>query len=164
MRQLREQGGDRVVFTGFLTGPPLRSIYSNALAFLLPSRMEGLSVALLEAMAYGLPVIASDIPENRELVDECGGYLFRLDDVEDLRRVLRAVAADPAAAAETGRRARERVRARFDWDRVALETAAFYREVMAGAGRTSPARATAAPPDAETPAAAPAPADPASGG
>ena len=166
MRELRAMGGDRVVFTGFLTGPLLQEIYSNALAFLLPSRMEGLSVALLEAMAYGLPVIASDIPENRELVDECGGYLFRLDDVEDLRRALRSVAADPAAAAETGRRARERVRALFDWDRIAAETAAFYGEVMAGTGR-APSR-SAAPPGAKTTAAprgaATAPADPASNG
>src|SRR5262245_35408096 len=158
MRTLREQGGKNVVFTGFLTGTPLEEIYSNALAFLLPSRMEGLSVALLEAMAYGLPVIASDIPENRELVDECGGYLFRLDDVADLRRVLQSVAAAPEAAREVGLRARERVRARFDWDRIVTETVAFYREVMKGSGRQAVARAT-------TPAdAAPAPpADPASG-
>jgi glycosyltransferase involved in cell wall biosynthesis/peptidoglycan/xylan/chitin deacetylase (PgdA/CDA1 family) len=160
MRQLREQGGDRVVFTGFLTGAPLEEIYSNALAFLLPSRMEGLSVALLEAMAYGLPVIASDIPENRELVDECGGYLFRLDDVADLRRVMGAVAADPEGAAAVGRRAREQVRARFDWDRIAVETAAFYREVMAGAGRAPVPRRV--PPSAEP--AATVQADPASGG
>ena len=157
MEDLRAQGDGHVVFTGFLTGPLLQEIYSNALAFVLPSRMEGLSVALLEAMAYGLPVIASDIPENRELVDECGGYLFRLDDVEDLRRAMRAVAADPAGAREVGRRARERVRARFDWDRIALETAAFYREVMRGSGRAPVARRT--PPAAETPS----PVDPASG-
>jgi glycosyltransferase involved in cell wall biosynthesis/peptidoglycan/xylan/chitin deacetylase (PgdA/CDA1 family) len=161
MRTLREQAGDGVAFTGFLTGEPLEEIYSNALAFLLPSRMEGLSVALLEAMAYGLPVIASDIPENRELVDECGGYLFRLDDVADLRRVLRSVAAAPEAAREVGLRARERVRARFDWDRIAVETAAFYREVMAGTGRAPVTRPAAAA--APAPAASPAPADPAPG-
>jgi glycosyltransferase involved in cell wall biosynthesis/peptidoglycan/xylan/chitin deacetylase (PgdA/CDA1 family) len=159
MRTLRDQAGDRVVFTGFLTGPLLEEIYSNALAFLLPSRMEGLSVALLEAMAYGLPVIASDIPENRELVDECGGYLFRLDDVDDLRRVLRAVAAAPEAAREVGMRARDRVRARFAWDRIAAETAAFYREVMAGSGRAPVERPSSQAADGT----ATAPADPASG-
>jgi glycosyltransferase involved in cell wall biosynthesis len=96
--------------------------------------MEGLSVALLEAMSYGLPVIASDIPENRELVDACGGYLFRLDDVQDLRRVMQEVAAGPDRARAVGTAARERVRAHFDWDRIAAETEAFYREVMAGRG------------------------------
>jgi glycosyltransferase involved in cell wall biosynthesis/peptidoglycan/xylan/chitin deacetylase (PgdA/CDA1 family) len=134
MAQLRAQGEGRVVFTGFLQGALLEEIYSNALAFVLPSSMEGLSVALLEAMSYGLPVIASDIPENRELVDACGGYLFRLDDVDDLRRVMREVAASPDAARAVGTAARERVRAHFDWDRIASETEAFYREVMAGRG------------------------------
>ena len=163
MASLRDQGRDRVVFTGFLTGADLQEIYSNALAFLLPSRMEGLSVALLEAMAYGLPVIASDIPENRELVDECGGYLFRLDDAEDLRRVMREVAAAPEAAREVGERARQRVRERFDWDRIARETATFYREVMAGSGR-APAAQPAAPEASTAGEAAPAaPADPAAG-
>jgi glycosyltransferase involved in cell wall biosynthesis/peptidoglycan/xylan/chitin deacetylase (PgdA/CDA1 family) len=134
MAQLRAQGEGRVVFTGFLTGTLLQEIYSNALAFVLPSCMEGLSVALLEAMSYGLPVIASDIPENRELVDACGGYLFRLDDVGDLRRVMQEVAAAPEAARAVGTAARERVRAHFDWDRIASETEAFYRDVMAGRG------------------------------
>jgi len=160
MASLRKQAGDRVVFTGFLTGAPLQEIYSNALAFILPSCMEGLSVALLEAMAYGLPVIASDIPENRELVDECGGYLFRLDDVEDLRRVMREVAAAPEAARQVGERARQRVRERFDWDRIAAETAEFYREVMAGSGRAPQAHGAPAGPNGSAPGGA-APADPA---
>jgi glycosyltransferase involved in cell wall biosynthesis len=122
--------------------------------------MEGLSVALLEAMAYGLPVIASDIPENRELVDECGGYLFRLDDADDLRRVMREVAAAPQAARLVGERARQRVRERFDWDRIAAETAAFYREVMAGSGRAPLAHEAPAGPKGSAAGGA-APADPA---
>jgi glycosyltransferase involved in cell wall biosynthesis/peptidoglycan/xylan/chitin deacetylase (PgdA/CDA1 family) len=132
MKHLRASAGERTVFTGFLTGSDLAEVYSNALAFVLPSRMEGLSVALLEALAYGLPVIASDIPENRELVDECGGYLFRLDDVADLRRALRSVAASPEEALRTGERARRQVQADFNWERIADDTAEFYREVMTG--------------------------------
>jgi glycosyltransferase involved in cell wall biosynthesis len=130
--RLRAASGSRTVFTGFVTGALLGEVYSNALAFVLPSRMEGLSVALLEAMAYGLPVIASDIPENRELVDACGGYLFRLDDVEDLRRVLRSVAESPESAHRVGQRARDCVQAQFDWERIAGETVAFYEDVMSG--------------------------------
>jgi glycosyltransferase involved in cell wall biosynthesis len=145
MEELRATARDGVVFTGFLTGTLLQEIYSNALAFVLPSRMEGLSVALLEAMSYGLPVIASDIPENRELVDECGGYLFRLDDVVDLRRVMQAIIQAPAEALQVGARARDRVRAGFDWDRIAGETAEFYREVVAGSGRTETKRAAGIP-------------------
>lgn len=132
MKNLRASAGERTLFTGFLTGSDLAELYSNALAFVLPSRMEGLSVALLEALAHGLPVIASDIPENRELVDQCGGYLFRLDDVTDLRRVLQSVTASPQEALRTGERARRQVQADFDWERIADDTVEFYREVMAG--------------------------------
>jgi glycosyltransferase involved in cell wall biosynthesis len=141
MKHLRAVAGEGTVFTGFLTGDDLAEIYSNALAFVLPSRMEGLSVALLEALAYGLPVIASDIPENRELVDECGGYLFRLDDIADLRRRLQSVAASPQDAMRLGERARRQVQARFDWDRIADLTAEFYRGVMTGSRARTPAPA-----------------------
>ena len=140
MKRLRASAGDGTVFTGFLTGRDLAEIYSNALAFVLPSRMEGLSVALLEALAYGLPVVASDIPENRELVDQCGGYLFRLDDVADLRRVLRSIAASPQEARGVGEKARRQVQASFDWERIAGETEVFYRSVMAGSQVKTPER------------------------
>jgi glycosyltransferase involved in cell wall biosynthesis/peptidoglycan/xylan/chitin deacetylase (PgdA/CDA1 family) len=143
MEHLRASAGEGTIFTGFLTGGDLAEVYSNALAFVLPSRMEGLSVALLEALAYGLPVIASDIPENRELVDQCGGYLFRLDDVRDLRRLLQSVAASPQEARRTGERARRQVQAEFDWERIADDTVEFYRKVMTGS-RARPASRAAA--------------------
>jgi glycosyltransferase involved in cell wall biosynthesis/peptidoglycan/xylan/chitin deacetylase (PgdA/CDA1 family) len=133
IEQLRQQAGPRVVFTGFQTGQVLAELYANALAFVLPSHMEGLSVALLEALSYGLPVITSDIPENRELVEACGGHLFRTDDDAALATILRGVAADREGARRLGDAAREKVRRLFDWDQVAEETERFYLEVM---GRT----------------------------
>lgn len=131
-KRLRARAHDRVLFTGFITGRLLHEMYSNALAFVLPSQMEGLSVALLEAISYGLPVIASDIPENRELVDECGGFLFRLDDERDLRRAMQSILDDRTTAMRTGARARDIVRACFDWDRIALDTEALYLKIVDG--------------------------------
>ena len=131
---LKSRTGPRVIFTGFLTGRALQELYSNALAFVLPSHMEGLSVALLEALSYGLPVVASDIPENRELVEECGGHLFRLHDVGSLRAALETIVRDPEAARRLGEKARELVSARYGWDRIASETVRFYREVIDGSG------------------------------
>ncbi len=144
MAKLRAAAGEDVVFTGFLTGAALEELFSNALAFVLPSAMEGLSVALLEAMAYGLPVVTSDIPENRELVDECGGFLFPLGDVPALSAVLARLAGDPEAARRAGASIQEEVRRRFDWDRIADETERFYRALVEGAANGHPAAAGAA--------------------
>ena len=57
--------GSRVVFAGYVGGEDLMQLYSHAALFVLPSRQEGLSMALLEAMGYGLPVCVSDIEANR---------------------------------------------------------------------------------------------------
>jgi len=56
-----------IVLTGFIKGEKLYTLLSNAALFVLPSSHEGLPIALLEAMSYGLPVLASDIPANKEV-------------------------------------------------------------------------------------------------
>lgn len=55
------------ILTGFVKGEKLQSLLSGARCFVIPSSHEGLSIALLEAMAYKLPIIASDIPANLEV-------------------------------------------------------------------------------------------------
>ncbi len=57
--------GNKVIFTGFANHATLCELYSHARMFVLPSHFEGMSVALLEAMSFSLPVCASDIPANR---------------------------------------------------------------------------------------------------
>jgi glycosyltransferase involved in cell wall biosynthesis len=59
--------GKKVIFTGFTTGEDLRQLYSHARAFVLPSVNEGFPMVLLEAMAYGLPILCSDIPGTRQV-------------------------------------------------------------------------------------------------
>jgi glycosyltransferase involved in cell wall biosynthesis len=56
---------ERVRFLGHLTGDRLAEVFSNAHSFVLPSYIEGMSLSLLEAIAYRLPLLVSDIPENR---------------------------------------------------------------------------------------------------
>lgn len=81
------QGEDNILLIGFIKGDKLAQLYEYARVFALPSTHEGLPIALLEAMSHGCPILASDIPANKEieLPDDC---YFNSDDSADLRKTL----------------------------------------------------------------------------
>jgi glycosyltransferase involved in cell wall biosynthesis len=100
--------------------------------FVLPSGIEGFSLALLEAMARGLPCIASDAGGNREALEGDAGLLFAPGDVGALGKALARVLRDPDAARAMGGRARARALAEFDVARTVARTEAVYESVRAG--------------------------------
>jgi glycosyltransferase involved in cell wall biosynthesis len=118
-RHLRElaAGDERIIFLGDARGRLLDELYSNAAAFVLPSEIEGLSIGLMEAMSYGLPCVASDIPENREVIADAG-LLFRNKDIDDLERALNVTIAARTDGTDMGERARGRVKDLFCWELV----------------------------------------------
>lgn len=92
---------------------------------------EGLPLTVLEAMASGLPVIASDVGGTREaLQDGETGYLYSPGDAVELSRLLLGLARDPALAAEMGCRGLARVQEVFSVERMVRETAALYRQLI----------------------------------
>lgn len=137
LRELRAraQGDARIVFTGSLHGPDKAEAFSNALFFVLPSTLEGMPIAMLEAMSYGCPVLCSDILENVQVLrGEYGsatpgtmlGTTFRAGSVADLRLKIGALLANIGPAREVAVKAREHVLATFTWDRIAEQTARVY--------------------------------------
>src|SRR5258708_5698212 len=92
-----------------------------------PSDLEGLSLALLEAMGAGLCVLVSDIPENLELMADAG-FMFRHGDVADLKRMLRLLIHADALRAEAGQAARDRIIERYLWPKIAKEIEEAYQE------------------------------------
>src|SRR5213076_136709 len=133
MVKLRTHESDRVRLLDWVSGERLEELLTNAMLFVLPSDLEGLSLALLEAMGAGICTLASDIPENREVIGDAG-FTFVPGDVTDLERMLRLLIEDPQIREITGLRARERVREFYQWDSVATEVQEIYLRLM----RSSP--------------------------
>jgi glycosyltransferase involved in cell wall biosynthesis len=126
---LRKNASDRILFLDYVSGEAFDELLTNAMLFVLPSDLEGLSLALLEAMAAGLCVLTSDIPENLELVENAG-FTFRRGDQPDLERMLLRLIADPRLRQDSGRRARERVRAQYKWEEITRDIERVYFHMM----------------------------------
>lgn len=120
-----------VVMTGFQSGEALQQLYTHAGLFVLPSTHEGLPIALLEALSYGLPVVASSIPANLELKLGTDAY-FPAGDVGALATRLAQACAEPPAGDEAVQQRRTWVAERYDWDRIADATLGVY-EAACGA-------------------------------
>ncbi len=120
----------RVRLVGYQSGVTLRQLFANCYAFVHPSRAEGLSVTIIEAMAAGKVVVMSDIAENLELIDH-SGIAFKTDDREDLAKAIDFVLADEAMVEERGKRAREMVKKEYSWARVVDKTEKLYKDLLA---------------------------------
>ncbi len=100
----------------------LRDLLVAADAYAFPSRLEGFAVALVEAMACGLPPVAADASGVREILGpEPAGTLVPRDDPESLANGLLELLDDPQRAGERGAAARRRVEAAFALDRVGAQ-------------------------------------------
>jgi len=124
VRSLRN-ADDNVIFTGYLYGAQLASVFRSAGLFVLPSDLEGLPLVLLESLAYGAPVLASDIEPNREVLGDRGDY-FKAGDVADLANRLESLLPRMAELKVRALQLQAETRAEYDWERVADETERLY--------------------------------------
>jgi glycosyltransferase involved in cell wall biosynthesis len=99
--------------------------------FIMPSRFEGMPLALLEAMGMGLCCCASEVDGMREAIEHgTTGYLCAPENIAGWCQQLEALVASPARRAEVGRRARNFARARFGIERMAAATVEVYENLM----------------------------------
>lgn len=126
---------DRLVMAGFR--PDVETAYAAMDVSVLTSRTEGLSITLLESMDHGLPVVATDVGGNPEVVvHDTTGILVPVDDRAHFVRAVVDLLRDPAARRRMGERGRERVAQEFRISRTAERYAELYDELLEGPGRS----------------------------
>ncbi len=122
-RRLKQQARDHgVILTGFIRGAQLNQLMTHAGLFVLPSFHEGLPISLLEAMSYGLPVLVSDIPANKEVGLPSTDY-FPCGDWNALETNLQMKFQKGDAAVEYDL-------SKYDWDYITDQVYEVYKEVV----------------------------------
>ncbi len=120
---------ERIIFTGNQTGRDLKELFSNAYLFVQPSEYEGLSVALLEAMGFGLACLVSNISQNEEAV-ATNGLTFENKNVNDLKEKLNFLINNPNETERFGRAALARVKQEYNWPKVTAAITSCFAETI----------------------------------
>ncbi len=121
-RHLKEMARKNdIILTGFIKGRKLHSLLTNCCCYCLPSSHEGLPIALLEAMSYGVKVIVSDIPANLEVGLDKEDY-FSVGNVDALAEKLKVTIEHPLKHINYDM-------SKYNWDRIADQVAEVYRRL-----------------------------------
>jgi starch synthase len=121
----------RFLFTDYITKEELRALYHSVAAFVFPSRADTLPLVILEAMAAGLPVVASTVGGIPFEIDSTAGVLVPPGDPASLAAALDGICRDADSRERMGAAGRARVRAHFDWGASAELAVGIYHEVIA---------------------------------
>ncbi len=129
VRSLKEKaaGDPNIIFTGFVSGDTLTEIYSNSYLNVLPSDLEGMSLCLLESLAYGNALLCSDIPENTSVAEDRAMY-FKKSDVDDLADKLKTLCDDRVLVEKLRDGAAEFILNKYSWQDVACATLELYQK------------------------------------
>ena len=129
MLKEKADGNPDIIFTGFVSGDTLNEIYSNSYINVLPSDLEGMSLSLLESLAYRNTLLCSDIPENTAVAEDKAIY-FKKGDVTDLASKLQTLCDDSALVEKTREGADEFILGKYSWQDVAEATCRLYNKKL----------------------------------
>lgn len=121
---------ESVSLTGWLSPEATEALLCRADILVLPSRNEGLPMAVLEAMAHGVTVIATPVGDIPDVLDTSSGVLIPVDDPAALAAALDALLIDDARRTRLGDAARERIRERFDINAATATLDSIYQRIL----------------------------------
>jgi glycosyltransferase involved in cell wall biosynthesis len=125
-----------IIFAGELKGSHLSEMVRGAGIFALPSDLEGLPLAMLEAMREGIPVLASDIPPHQQLIGEkkpqgmvgLRGFLFSAGSITSCAKAIDRAISQPEALAAMATEAQDYVTANYDWEKITTDNLSVYAD------------------------------------
>lgn len=119
----------RIHFLGSKFGKEKYELLKNAFLYVLPSDLEGLSIALLEAMSYGNICLVSDIEANREALSDCGVY-FKSGNLKDIKEKLYDICINAKSYEKYKTMAIERIKSTFEWNIISDKIISYYEAVV----------------------------------
>jgi glycosyltransferase involved in cell wall biosynthesis len=119
-----------VEYLGYVSEPRKRRLLENGTIFVIPSLAEGLPISLLEAMAGGNAVVATNVGSIPEVLDEANGELVPPGDDEALTAAIRRFLVDPEGTESAGRHNREMAVEAYSWTERAEELTTLYQTVV----------------------------------
>ena len=121
---------DRVTFIPWLSNPEFINKVADSAIFVMPSMYEGMPVAMLEAMASGKPVIASDVPGPQDIITHGkDGYLFEKGNISQLQKFLELLIENAKLREELGKNARGTVEKKYTFEKIADMYLQLYEEI-----------------------------------
>ena len=129
VKSLKEKAAanPNIIFTGFVSGDTLREIYSNAYINVLPSDLEGMSLCLLESLAYRNALLCSDIAENTSVAEDRAMY-FKKGNIDDLADKLQALCDSSELVESLREGVDEFILSKYSWQDVAKSTCELYQK------------------------------------
>jgi glycosyltransferase involved in cell wall biosynthesis len=108
----------------------MRTIYNESDIVVLPSYREGLPKVLLEAAAFSLPIVTTDVPGCREIVkDNCNGFIVEKKAVKSLSVAIETLVLDKNLRAEFGKNGRGRIEKEFSLNKISQEIINLYNKI-----------------------------------
>ena len=129
VQMLKEKaaGNPNIIFTGFVSGDTLKEIYTNAYINALPSDLEGMSLCLLESLAYRNVLLCSDILENTSVAEDKAVY-FQKGNIADLAEKLQLLCDDRKLVEKLREGVDEFILNKYNWQDVAKLTLELYKK------------------------------------
>ena len=139
IKELRNTKDPRIIFTGYIFGDGYREFQSNAYLYIQATEVGGTHPALLEAMGHGNCVLANDVPEHREVLEDAGFY-FNTDESDHLKNQIQYLLENSKLVEEKRKMAIERIEQNYTWDKIASDYEVLFLKMAKAEKR--PAKVT----------------------